>query len=258
MALADKLDTLVGFWLIDEKPTGSKDPFALRRAALGILRLIRENGLRLSLNAGIEAARAAYTAMSDRPVTAVTAELRRFFYQRLSVMLRQEGVQPDIVQAVLQGSEESDMQQLAIKAQALQAFMQSAQGEALLASYRRTRNILQDNPEAEALQVAEPLLSPPPSRRFSRRRANRLGSPKRPTMTIFIRLLSAWAALRAPLDRFFDEVMVLSEDRACATIALPCCKPSSRSSMHLRISRRLVQTRSVQTYESGRSQARSS
>ena len=160
VALADKLDTLVGFWLIDEKPTGSKDPFALRRAALGILRLIRENGLRLSLNAGIEAARAAYPSMSDRPVTAVTAELRRFFYQRLSVMLRQEGVQPDIVQAVLQGSEESDMQQLAIKAQALQAFMQSAQGEALLAIYRRTRNILQDNSETEALQVPHLCLSP--------------------------------------------------------------------------------------------------
>jgi glycyl-tRNA synthetase beta chain len=212
VALADKLDTLVGFWLIDEKPSGSKDPFALRRAALGILRLIRENGLRLSLNAGIEAARAAYTSMSDRPVTAVTAELRRFFYQRLAVMLRQEGVQPDIVQAVLQGSEESDMQQLAIKAQALQTFMQSAQSEALLASYRRTRNILQDKAEAEALEVTAPLLESPAEQALFEAASEPIRLPETPGYDDFYQAFERLGRLRAPLDRFFDEVMVLSED----------------------------------------------
>ncbi len=99
VALADKLDTLVGFFAIDEKPTGSKDPFALRRAALGVIRIILDSGLRLPLAPVI---RAAFALLSGPALDAVTVEaaLLDFFADRLKVVLREQGVRHDLVAAV--------------------------------------------------------------------------------------------------------------------------------------------------------------
>src|SRR5205807_4888331 len=103
VALADKLDTLVGFWSIDEKPTGSKDPFALRRAALGVIRIVLDNKIRLSLiNATNSATAGLFAAGASDPVnrTRLPVDLLAFFADRLKVQLREQGARHDLVDAV--------------------------------------------------------------------------------------------------------------------------------------------------------------
>jgi glycyl-tRNA synthetase beta chain len=121
VALADKLDLLTGFWAIDEKPTGSRDPFALRRAALGVIRIISENGLRLPLE--------------------VDSDLLAFFHDRLKVSLRDAGARHDLVDAVL-SSDSKDILQITQRAEALSTLLSSPDGQNLLAGYKRAANIL--------------------------------------------------------------------------------------------------------------------
>lgn len=127
VALADKLDTLVGFWAIDEKPTGSKDPYALRRAALGVIRLVVENGVRLPL------AR-----------FATDGDLLSFFHDRLKVMLRDQGARHDLVDAVLGegASGNDDLLLITRRVAALGRFLDTEDGKSLLAGYKRAANIL--------------------------------------------------------------------------------------------------------------------
>ncbi|HEV7338352.1 MAG TPA: glycine--tRNA ligase subunit beta [Bosea sp. (in: a-proteobacteria)] len=127
VALADKLDTLTGFWAIDEKPTGSKDPYALRRAALGVIRLVVENGVRLPL------AR-----------FATDADLLSFFHDRLKVMLRDQGARHDLVDAVLGegASGNDDLLLITRRVAALGRFLETEDGKSLLAGYKRAANIL--------------------------------------------------------------------------------------------------------------------
>lgn len=127
VALADKLDTLVGFWAIDEKPTGSKDPYALRRAALGVIRLVVENGVRLSLTQ-----------------VAKDADLLSFFHDRLKVMLRDQGARHDLVDAVLGegASSNDDLLLITRRVAALGRFLDTEDGKNLLAGYKRAANIL--------------------------------------------------------------------------------------------------------------------
>ncbi|WP_108462044.1 glycine--tRNA ligase subunit beta [Devosia naphthalenivorans] len=121
VALADKLDLLKGFWAIDEKPTGSRDPFALRRAALGVIRIISENGLRFPLQ--------------------VEPDLLAFFHDRLKVSLRDAGARHDLVDAVI-SSDSNDILQITQRAEALSSLLSSADGQNLLAGYKRAANIL--------------------------------------------------------------------------------------------------------------------
>jgi glycyl-tRNA synthetase beta chain len=121
VALADKLDLLTGFWAIDEKPTGSRDPFALRRAALGVIRIISENGLRFPLQ--------------------VEPDLLAFFHDRLKVALRDAGARHDLVDAVI-SSDSNDILQITQRADALSALLSSPDGQNLLAGYKRAANIL--------------------------------------------------------------------------------------------------------------------
>jgi glycyl-tRNA synthetase beta chain len=121
VALADKLDTLRGFFAIDEKPTGSKDPFALRRAALGAIRLITDNGLRLAVAEG---------------------DLLAFFADRLKVQQREAGVRHDLIDAVFALGGEDDLVRLLARVHALQAFVGTDDGRNLLAGYKRAANIL--------------------------------------------------------------------------------------------------------------------
>ncbi len=127
VALADKLDTLVGFWAIDEKPTGSKDPYALRRAALGVIRLVVENGVRLPL----------IKVVKD-------ADLLSFFHDRLKVMLRDQGARHDLVDAVLGegASANDDLLLITLRVAALGRFLDTEDGKNLLAGYKRAANIL--------------------------------------------------------------------------------------------------------------------
>src|SRR5690606_7361955 len=118
---ADKLNILSGFWSIDEKPTGSRDPFALRRAALGVIRIITENGLKFPLN--------------------VEQDLLAFFHDRLKVSLRDAGARHDLVDAVL-SSDSRDMLQITQRAEALSSLLSTDDGANLLAGYKRAANIL--------------------------------------------------------------------------------------------------------------------
>ena len=133
VALADKLDTLANFFAIDEKPTGSKDPYALRRAALGVIRLILENKLRLPLLTIFRAA-----VEKGDP----SAELLDFFADRLKVALRDQGVRHDLIAAVFALGGEDDLVRLLARVEALGAFLNTEDGANLLAAYRRASNIV--------------------------------------------------------------------------------------------------------------------
>jgi glycyl-tRNA synthetase beta subunit len=127
VALADKVDTLVGFWAIDEKPTGSKDPYALRRAALGVIRLIIENGLRVNLlplfGAGVDNYPASVTGGSEKG--AICNDLLSFFADRVAAHLRGEGVRHDLIAAVFALGGEDDLVRLLARVEALQGFIES-------------------------------------------------------------------------------------------------------------------------------------
>ncbi|RXT53032.1 glycine--tRNA ligase subunit beta [Bosea sp. Tri-44] len=156
VALADKLDTLVGFWAIDEKPTGSKDPYALRRAALGVIRLVVENGVRLSLlrllgplmeqAIAISNSEASQDALGEMLESSIpkAIDLLSFFHDRLKVMLRDQGARHDLVDAVLGegASGNDDLLLITRRVAALSRFLETEDGKSLLAGYKRAANIL--------------------------------------------------------------------------------------------------------------------
>jgi glycyl-tRNA synthetase beta chain len=151
VALADKIDTLVGFWAIDEKPTGSKDPYALRRAALGVIRIVLDNGLRLHLTKQIHDAcgghaviAAGSTVVSPGARAKLAADLLLFFFDRLKVQLRDQGARHDLVDAVLaqQGEGSDDLLLIARRVEALGKCLSTDDGASLLAGTKRAANIL--------------------------------------------------------------------------------------------------------------------
>lgn len=155
VALADKLDTLVGFFLIDQRPTGSRDPFALRRAALGVLELLNRGSLRVSMWKAIAKALAGFTKqlvsddMSEASYEAfqtnqkvVFTTLPDFFADRLKVQQREAGVRHDLIDAVFALGGEDDLVRLLARVHALQAFVGTEDGTNLLAGYKRAANIL--------------------------------------------------------------------------------------------------------------------
>lgn len=208
VALADKLDTLTGFWAIDEKPTGSKDPFALRRAALGVIRLMVENKLSLPL---------------ANSIVSASTDLLTFFHDRLKVQLRDSGARHDLVDAVLgAGVQNDDLLLIVRKVEALGEFLKSEDGANLLAGTKRAANILKAEekkagasfdgavdaalikekgaPEEQALAAA---ISAAQSAVSGFIAANDYKSA-----------LGALAALRAPVDAFFDKILVNDPDPA--------------------------------------------
>jgi glycyl-tRNA synthetase beta chain len=140
VALADKIDTLVGFWVIDEKPTGSKDPYALRRAALGVIRLIVENNLRLPIQKAATSAIAGLSVKSD--TTNLPSDLLSFFADRLKVQLREQGARHDLVDAVFSLGGQDDLLLVVRRVEALGTFLDSDDGKNLLAGTKRANNIL--------------------------------------------------------------------------------------------------------------------
>ena len=149
VALADKLDTLVGFWAIDEKPTGSKDPYALRRAALGVIRIVLENRLQLRLSRArrriisLCSTPRRYRGRTRKALDDVrTADLLAFFADRLKVYLRDKGARHDLIDAVFALPGQDDLLMIVRRVEALGRFLETDDGKNLLAGYRRAANIL--------------------------------------------------------------------------------------------------------------------
>lgn len=198
VALADKLDTLVEFWRIGEKPTGSKDPFALRRAALGVIRLVLENRLRLPLAP-------LFGAQAD--------DLLGFFADRLKVYLRGEGVRHDLIDAAFALGGQGDLLLLVARVKALEAFVQSDDGANLLAAYKRAANILrieEKRDDASYAGHADPALFTQDEEHilFDRIAEAAAEADAALARDDFTAAMGAVARLRIPVDAFFDKVTV--------------------------------------------------
>jgi glycyl-tRNA synthetase beta chain len=226
VALADKIDTLVGFWAIDEKPTGSKDPFALRRAALGVIRLILSNEVRLPL-AGDVISNAILVAVSrslgERREDAATqwtpraAALREnllaFFADRLKVQLREQGARHDLVDAVFALGGQDDLVLIVRRVEALGKFLDSEDGKNLLAGYKRATNIIRIEEKRDERNYAG---APDPELYRQAEEwalASEIGTAKGEAGRAveredFAAAMTAMAKLRPPVDAFFDKVTV--------------------------------------------------
>lgn len=280
VAMADKLDTLCGFWAIDEKPTGSKDPYALRRAALGVVRLIRENGLELSLDTfaakfmgrhvarralieieakleiaakffdvggmsedefkdyvdqetDVEAARGTVERTSEGAFNA-WLELKGFIHDRLKVSLRDEGITHDVVDASASAGQ-GDILRTVQAAEALFKLLKSDDGQNLLAGYRRAANILAAE-EKKGTKVADSINAS----LFEHAEEGALNDALTATSAAsqaaiqsgdFEAAMHALATLRAPIDAFFEAVLVNAEDEAVRANRLALLV-AVRSSVH--------------------------
>ncbi|MEM7669729.1 MAG: glycine--tRNA ligase subunit beta, partial [Pseudomonadota bacterium] len=261
VSLADKIDTLTGFWTIDEKPTGSKDPFALRRAALGVIRIILERSLRLSLfrlcmtpfnRHATHSLGRERDALSDdakdeiwrlfaedrigKDVIGQTREpsetvatdheakeyvdnvrLLSFFADRLKVYLREQGIRHDVIEACFQLGGQDDFVLLVNRVQALQSFLETDDGANLLAGYKRASNILAAEEKKDSTSF-EPTPDPTLSELNEERALFAALDAAEPKIKAalaseaFEDAMSEMAALRAPIDAFFESVTVNSDD----------------------------------------------
>ena len=215
VALADKLDTLCGFWAIDEKPTGSKDPFALRRAALGIIRLVLENQIRLPLlNTAVEHM-ARFANVEN--ASAVATDLLGFFHDRLKVYLRDRGIRHDVIDACVAMDGNDDIALLAKRAEALFEFLASEDGENLVQGFRRANNILTQAEEKDGVEYsfgADVKFAQTDEERALFGALETQGPKIDAAMQAedFAAAMGAMAALRAPVDAFFEAVQVNSDN----------------------------------------------
>ncbi len=221
VALADKLDTLTGFWAIDEKPTGSKDPYALRRAALGVIRLVLANDLRLGLLAkGIEPANTILTTtlhLSLENARNRLLDLLAFFHERLKVHLREQGVRHDVIDACLAMPNADDLTLLVKRAEALQAMLATEDGENLVQGFRRANNILTQAEDRDGVEYsfgADPRLAEGPEEEalFAALDAAELAIEPAMEAEDFAAAMHAMAALRAPIDAFFEAVQINTDN----------------------------------------------
>lgn len=214
VALADKLDTLVGFFGIGEKPTGSGDPYALRRAALGVIRLIVENGARIGLRAALMRAAGGYGAGVLQTEPALLAEdLLIFFADRLKVHLREQGVRHDLIAAVFATGSEDDLVRLLARVEALRGFLNTEDGANVLVAYRRASNIVRIEENREGVSyggAVDPTLFAQPEETdlYSRLTNAHEGIATALTAERFGEAMAILATLRAPVDAFFDQVTV--------------------------------------------------
>ena len=242
VALADKIDSLVGFFAIDERPTGSKDPFALRRSALGVIRLIIENGLRLplldvfdeALSATIESIGETIAAIARKTGVAVIPQdvlytskasghsvvsenLLDFFADRLTVHLREKGVRHDLISAVFAVDGEDDLVRLLARVEALGAFLKNDDGENLLVAYKRAANIVRIEEKRDGKTYANGFESDLLVADEERNLAAHLddatsGAREALAQEDFTGAMASIARLRRPVDDFFDHVTVNCEE----------------------------------------------
>ena len=217
VALADKIDTLVGFWAIDEKPTGSKDPYALRRAALGVIRLILENDIRAELKALIAQAEKPMASIEGLASKDVGADLLSFFHDRFKVYLKDEGARHDAIDAVL-SADADNLLLVARRLEALIVFINEEDGKNLLAGTKRAANILgaeEKKGTVIAANVDAALFNNEEEKAlFSAVQSAETKAAEAIAKEDFSAAMSAMAELRAPVDAFFDKVMVNDENEA--------------------------------------------
>lgn len=210
IALADKLDTLTGFWAIDEKPTGSKDPYALRRAALGVIRILLERGLRIHLLPVFAEALRGHGADSTE-----SADLLSFFHDRLKVYLRELGARHDLIDAVIT-PQADDLLMIARRVEALTAFLNSQDGQNLLAGTKRATQLLTAEEKkgttiARAVKAA--LLTVDAEKAlFAAVDVAALNAREAVERDDFHAAMEALSRLRAPVDQFFVDVLVNDEN----------------------------------------------
>jgi len=220
VALADKIDTLVGFWSIDEKPTGSKDPYALRRAALGVIRIVLTSNLELSPRGmfGMHVRRFR-PEMSDTEISNAGDSFVDFFDERLKVQLREQGARHDLVDAVLylRGTEASIVS-IVRRVEALGKFLDTEDGKTLLAGYKRATNIIRIEERKDGRTYSG---WPEPSRyreKEEKALASAIDTAKGEAAAAVARedfeaAMRAMAKLRPHVDAFFDKVTVNVEDK---------------------------------------------
>ena len=217
VALADKIDTLVGFWAIDEKPTGSKDPYALRRAALGVIRLITENSLRLSILAVAKSAIAGLPNKIATDAAKLPADLLAFFADRLKVQLRDQGARHDLVDAVFSLGGQDDLLMVVRRVEALGKFLDSDDGKNLLAGTKRAGNILsiEEKKDKRTFDGApNAALYKLDEEKALAKAIDQVKSEASAAVAKedFAAAMSAMAKLRPPVDAFFDKVRVNDDD----------------------------------------------
>ena len=247
VSLADKLDTLVGFFLVDERPTGSRDPFALRRAALGLLEIVSRNNLRLPLTNAISSACYQLTRQLIQPdndeeklekhkigLGLAFHALPTFLADRLKVQQREAGVRHDLIDAVFALGGEDDLVRLLARVKALQAFITTEDGANLLAGYKRAANLLKASPSApsprggegrgEGAPASDTVVHPHPTLSHKGEGSDvetallsalNTAEPRAAAAIEaedFAAAMSALASLRAPIDAFFEGVMVNDPD----------------------------------------------
>jgi glycyl-tRNA synthetase beta chain len=241
VALADKIDTLTGFWAIDEKPTGSKDPFALRRAALGVVRLVLGNGVTAKLetalndpmNRCLKAARTQtiddirdFDSIADfdsigmastKSSSELVINLLAFLHDRLKVYLRDQGIRHDVIDACLAMPGNDDLTLLVKRAEALSAVLKTEDGANLLAGFKRANNILtqaEDKDGVEYSYGADPKFAETDSERALFIALDQAEATITPALKTedFATAMAAMAALRAPIDAFFTDVQVNSDN----------------------------------------------
>jgi glycyl-tRNA synthetase beta chain len=223
VALADKIDTLVGFWFEEEKPTGSKDPFALRRAALGVIRLVLPNDLRLGLESLIKSSwhQHAQRATGVKPASKMEVlipELLSFFADRLKIQLREQGARHDLVDAVFALERQDDLLLIVRRVEALGKFLDTEDGKNLLAGYKRATNIIRIEEKRDAREYVG---RPDPSlyrQSEERALASAIETAKAEASAAVARedfeaAMLAMAKLRPHVDTFFDKVTVNVEDK---------------------------------------------
>ncbi|MDF0601005.1 glycine--tRNA ligase subunit beta [Psychromarinibacter sp. C21-152] len=248
VALSDKLDTLTGFWAIDEKPTGSKDPYALRRAALGVIRIALEKDLRLHLKDLVAHALATH-ARPETPEAAdrsdlvlaeqvaalhaehvreeqtaapapdaVAEDLLSFFHDRLKVHLRGEGLRHDVIDACLSMAANDDLTLLVKRARALGAFLATDDGENLVLGFRRANNIVTQAEEKDGVEYsfgADAKFAEDPTEHALFAALDAADARIAPAMQAedFEAAMSAMADLRAPIDAFFEAVQINTDNQ---------------------------------------------
>ena len=203
VALADKIDMLTGFWKIDEKPTGSKDPYALRRASLGVIRIVLDNTLRLHL----------------AKISGVSADLLSFFADRLKVQLREQGARHDLVDAVFALEGQDDLLIIVRRVEALGKFLDTDDGKNLLAGYKRATNIIRIEEKKDKREY----IGAPDAKRYQLPEEKALAEAidvarKEAAAAVgkedFAAAMRAMAKLRPRVDAFFDKVTVNVDDKA--------------------------------------------
>ncbi|ARE39320.1 Glycyl-tRNA synthetase beta chain [Rhodovulum sp. P5] len=261
VALADKLDTLTGFWSIDEKPTGSKDPFALRRAALGVIRLVLTNRIRLSLDKlndaqilrhQIETHGEEEKALRDDLLSLIAShgvfgaavrtvldridgdgpkwlnkitdhepdvsdDLRAFLHDRLKVHLREQGIRQDVIDACLAMPNNCDLTLLVARAEALNTVLKTEDGENLVQGFKRANNILTQAEEKDGVEYrfgADPKFAEDPAETALFAALDTAKAAIDPALKAedFTAAMAAMAALRAPIDAFFEAVQVNADN----------------------------------------------